>query len=420
MQKMPLIFSDYMVLQRQKPIAVWGKACAGKRIQVRLIKGASILSEAETAANGSGDWALSLPAAEAAHGLRLEVMADGEAMVYHDILVGEVWIAGGQSNMEYSLYFDAEKDVELGKPGNPDIRFFDYPEVSYEGALEASDLSDFGYWRPCRKEDIPWFSAVGYYFARRLEADLGIPIGIVGYNWGGTSASCWMDQTYLEGTPGEIWLKDYQKGIEGVDLEDYHRGYRSDPVNDRSHFIPGDCPQSMYPGLSREEQLDIMAKGVEQTSKYSNLIGPDHPWRPGGLYHTMLRKVAPYTARGVLWYQDEADSAYPGIYGQVLTSMIQNWRDLWQEELPFLLVQLAPFEAWMDGTGKDYPIVRECQEAVANRVPGVYLCSSSDCGMRWDIHPKHKRPIGERLALLALGHIYRRDILCDAPVLCAA
>ena len=152
-------------------------------------------------------------------------------------------------------------------------------------------------------------------------------------------------------------------------------------------------------------------------SHYDGVIGPLHPCRPCALYHLMLEKAAPYTAKGVIWYQGESDSPHADIYDVVLSSMIRAWRRLWCEELPFLVVQLAPFEAWLGESGETYPTLRACQQRVAERVPGVYLCSSGDAGMPWDIHPKHKRPIGERLALLARGHVYGEDILCDAPVL---
>lgn len=143
-------------------------------------------------------------------------------------------------------------------------------------------------------------------------------------------------------------------------------------------------------------------------------IGPDHPWWPCGLYENMLVNVAPYTCRGVLCYRGESDEFHPEIYDQVLAVLIRNWRDLWHDELPFLMVQLAPFGAWLQNGSDAYPTLRDRQARAARDIPGVWLTSSSDSGMEWDIHPKHKRPIGERLALLALGHIYGRDILCDA------
>ena len=413
MLEMPLIFSDHMVLQRRKPIALWGTASAGTQVHAKIARADSLLGEATATADAQEEWRLTLPAMEAERGLVLTVECEGESVAFRDVLVGEVWIAGGQSNMEYWLHFDAEKERELCKSENPDIRFFDYPEISFEGELERYDFSEFGFWRRCRREELPWFSAVGYYFADKLQASLGIPVGIVGCNWGGTTASCWMDEAYLRGTVGEVWLEDHEKCLAEMDQQDYTRCYLSDPNNIQNHPIPGSNPRILYPGLTRREQLSFMK--APQVNPYEGVIGPLHHCRPGALYELMLKKIAPYTAKGVLWYQGESDCRHPKIYDVVLGNMIRNWRDLWQEELPFLIVQLAPFEKWIYETGETYPMLRACQEKVARTMPGVYLCSSSDSGMRWDIHPKHKRPIGERLALLARGHIYGENILCDAP-----
>ena len=414
MLKLPMIVSDGMVLQRGKPIALWGWADRGEGVRVRLSKGADILAEVEAFADESGAWRATLPPRDAARGLALSVSSAEERVTLKDVLIGEVWIAGGQSNMEYWLHFDAEKQAALERPENPDIRFFDYPEVSFEGELERYDYSDFGFWRRCDRDNLPWFSAVGYYFAERLQAALGVPVGIVGCNWGGTRASCWMDEGDLRGGVGEVWLRDYEQGLEGMDPEDYRQWYLSDDARIPNRPVPGDGSGILYPGLTREEQREWMAA---PKSKYDDVIGPLDPWRPCALYHLMLENVAPYTAKGVIWYQGESDWRHADIYDQVLGDMIRAWRRLWGEELPFLTVQLAPFEAWLAESGETYPTLRACQQRLAERLPGVWLCSSGDAGMRWDIHPKRKRPIGERLALLARGHVYGEAILCDAPVL---
>ncbi|MDO4864949.1 MAG: sialate O-acetylesterase [Clostridia bacterium] len=412
--KLPMIFSDHMVLQRGKPIAIRGEAEAGTTVSVRLSDAQGVIAAAEAHADDAGAWQATLPALEVARGLTLELSAGDERVRMDDVSVGEVWIAGGQSNMEYWLHFDAENEMALNRPENPDIRFFDYPEVSFEGELEQHDFSDFGFWRRCNSEELPWFSAVGYYFAERLQAALGVPVGIVGCNWGGTNAACWMDESDLRGSAGEVWLTEHEKRLEEMDQDDYIQWFLSEPSNIQNHPIPGDCPEVLFPGLSREEQRRLM-EGPK--SRYDGVIGPLHPCRPCGLYHLMLEKVAPYAARGVIWYQGESDRPHADIYDGVLENMIRAWRRLWNDELPFLMVQLAPFGEWFGESGEAYPTLRACQQRVAERVPQVWLCSSGDAGMRWDIHPKHKRPIGERLALLARGHVYGESILCDAPAL---
>lgn len=408
--KLPMIFSDHMVLQRGKPIAIWGEADPGSAVTIQLQKWGEAIAETVALTDSAGAWRAALPPQDAARGLTLRV----SDIILYDVLIGEVWIAGGQSNMEYWLHFDAEKQQALSKPENPDIRFFDYPKVSFEGELERYDYSDFGFWRRCNSEELPWFSAVGYYFAERLQAALDVPVGIVGCNWGGTNAACWMDGSDLRGNAGEVWLTDHEQRLAAMDQDDYIQWYLSDYSHIPNHPIPGDWVDILYPGLTREAQL----KWLETPkSRYDGVIGPLHHCRPCALYHLMLEKVAPFAAKGVIWYQGESDWPHADIYDGVLSHMIRAWRRLWGEELPFLMVQLAPFEAWLSESGENYPTLRACQQRVAEQLPQVYLCSSGDAGMRWDIHPKHKRPIGERLALLARGHVYGENILCDAPML---
>jgi sialate O-acetylesterase len=129
----------------------------------------------------------------------------------------------------------------------------------------------------------------------------------------------------------------------------------------------------------------------------------------------MLKKIAPFPLRGFLWYQGESDDVRASVYGTVLKRLIECWRNLWDEKLPFLLVALAPFGRWVSATGERFPLLRQQQETISKTVEAVWLASSSDAGMEWDVHPKHKKPIGTRLALLARGHIYGEDILCDPP-----
>lgn len=144
-------------------------------------------------------------------------------------------------------------------------------------------------------------------------------------------------------------------------------------------------------------------------------MGPFCERRPARLYRSMVCQVAPYGARGVLWYQGEADDERAELYHRIFPALIRSWRDLWGEELPFLFVQLAPFERWMACRGDRYPEVRSAQQWVADNVPNTAMAVITDCGSRWDIHPKEKRPVGERLALLAARYVYGEDVLCEAP-----
>ena len=407
MLKTAMIFNDGMVLQRGKPVPVWGSASPGEEVTAVLGQ-----ETQKAAAGDDGEWKIVFSPLEAAEGLTLTIRGESEEIIIHDVAVGEVWIAGGQSNMEFYLGYESHYDEIKDSFQNNRIRFFDYPEAAYEEALTDFNYKNEGFWRYAGKEDLAYFSAVGFYFAVNLQEDLGVPVGIVGCNWGGTPACSWMEPERLVGTKGEVWLADQEEAEKEKPMEQRFLEYRNDPLSDHTDIIHDPVNiRVMRDGLTREEQLAEIAKRGPIPAK---------PFfferRVGALYNTMLKKVAPYAARGVIWYQGETDGDYhPDAYTEVFTRMIESWRDLWQEELPFLFVQLAPYGAWMEFTGEHYGLVRMSQDEVSRTVPGTWMAVTGDVGMEWDIHPKNKQPVGERLALLARGHVYGEDILCDAP-----
>lgn len=414
-----------MVLQRKKPIAIWGSGTQGENFCIQLKdKSGLMLAKQKAIVDMDEKWNIALPPMEANRNLTLTLISETNQVIYDDILIGEVWIAGGQSNMEYFLFYDAERKIELDREENPDIRFWDAPKESYEGEAEDYDFSEFGFWRRCIKEEKEWFSSVGYYYAIMMQEQLQVPIGIVGCNWGGTPACAWIGEDYLTASEGRIWLEEYKENNQGVSEQIYKECYLKISSNIFNHPFPREDSLILYPGLTREQQLVSaeyqkreLQKMKPEVAHVLSFVGPCHPWRPCGLYHTMLKKIVPYSCRGILWYQGESDHKHPDIYADVMSALIQNWRDLWADELPFLLVQLAPFYKWFTESGENYPVIRQQQELVSKLVPQTYLCSNSDAGMRWDIHPKHKRPVGTRLARLALAHVYKTGILGDAPEL---
>ncbi len=413
MFKTAMIFTSKMVLQRNKPVPVWGEGNPGETVKVTF-DGNTV----QTTVDENGSWKVELPPHEAGKGYELTVWSAGESLHFTEVSVGEVWLAGGQSNMEYLMGFEKHYEEELGKERTQDIHFFDYPEVSYEGEMEDFHYTTEGFWRDCTDEDLQFYSAVGYYFAKELQADLDVPIGIIGCNWGGTPACAWMDPERLMGTEGEAWVTEYEEAIRDLDVESYKEAFVKNPQNDRTRQIVDPFNLKIVKeGISREEQEALM-KMMENMGAGAAVFteGPYWERRPGGLYETMLKKVVPYALRGVIWYQGETDGdSHPDAYASVFSSLIENWRELWGEELPFLFVQLAPFGRWLQCIGEPYAIVREQQEKVADTVPGTWMASIGDAGMEWDIHPKDKKPVGERLALLARGHVYGESILCDAP-----
>lgn len=405
------LFSDGTVLQRGKNIRVWGDAEPQKEVRVSLTDAqGGVLCEGSAAADQKGAWLVTLPPQAAGRGLTLQVSCGDSCAVIRDAAVGEVWIAGGQSNMEFLMRYDADYESERACCENADIRFFDTPRICYEEQLSDFDYSrEYGYWKPCDAAHLEYFSAVGYYFAKELTAELSVPVGIVGCNRGGSIAAAWMDEESIA-AHGKVWLDDYAL-YTPEQLERAKEAFRSLPqANAAEPFADAFVDEMMY-GMSRERQrefMKLMPPGEDALPQFDN--------RPGCLFEYMLKRIIPYTARGVIWYQGESDCEHPAVYGDLFLDMVHLWRREWDDKLPFLTVQLSPFGEWLDCTGVDYPIVRAQQEKAAAQGEAVYLVSSSDAGMRYDIHPKKKAPIGHRLALCAEAEIYGRDVLWRAPV----
>ncbi len=408
MLKVALVFNDNMVLQMGKTIKVWGSDTPSNNIVVSILENTK-----SVVVDTDGNWLVELPAISSVYrNIELKVSNDNEIIAFKNVCIGEVWIASGQSNMEYYLNFDCNGETEINKPQNFDIRFFDYPKVSYEGQIDEHDYSEFGHWRLPTKEDLPYFSAVAFYFAKNLHLSMDVPIGIIGCSWGGTPACTWLDPSYLENNEGNIWLKEYEESVKGLDIEKYISDFKNDPRTNRTQpFLDELGCKLMYPGLTVEEQENFS----ENTEPLP--MGSLDERRPGGLYETMIKNIYPISFKGVIWYQGESDDKHSNVYRSVFGNLIKCWRELWGEDFPFLFVQLAPFEKWLHVTEKNFVNLRIEQEVVSKTVPNVYMASSSDCGMRYDIHPKNKKPIGERLGLLARKHVYNQAIIGSAPEL---
>lgn len=398
------IFQDGCVLQRGKKVPVWGEAPSGRKITL------SFAGQTKTTFSSDENWYIELDPMEAARNLTMTA-DDGEKEVQlHNISVGDVWLAAGQSNMELWMHFDKEfaglDERELKKL---DIHFYDCAKVSYREEYSDWDFSKYEVWRGSDKTDVEYYSAVGFWFAQRIQSELHIPIGIIGCNYGGSNACCWMDEETAE-KHGKPWIDSYNDAVKTLDIEKYTQEYRRNPFN-VVHADP----------FSEINEMLINAENQEAIGNYFRSVtippmGPLDAWRPCGLYETMLSQIIPYSIKGVLWYQGESDDVHAEIYGSILQDLISLWRTRWNEELPFLIVQLAPFEKMLGGmAGINYPAIRAAQELVTKNVDNTWLISTSDCGERFDIHPKRKRKVGERLAMQALHHVYHRNILSNAP-----
>lgn len=408
------IFQNGMTLQRQKPIKIWG--CTDCPQQVTVTLNGNVLLDGASIA---GEFMLTLPPQEAMTDAVLTITGTKNAVELTNVDIGEVWIAGGQSNMEFLLRYDAEGDAQIKAANDEHFRFYDVGEYSFpeEEATSKRDNTSWDKWLTFKPEWAEYFSAVGVYFAKQLRQALNVPVAIVGCNWGGTTASSWTEESYLAADPDlKEYLDDYAKATENLDMDEYiarHEAYLA------LEGAPETAPimRRVLEGNITTWEMIKAIPFMRKMAKYPIPMGPRNQNAPGCLYRVMLKQIAGFAARGVIWYQGESDDIKAQMYDKLFAAMIRCWRDTWQEELPFLFVQLAPFGKWMGGTGDKYPILRKKQEIVSKTVPSCYMASIMDSGMEKDIHPKNKRPVGERLALLARGKIYGEDILCEAPEL---
>lgn len=407
--KLAEVFGNNMVLQQKTAVPVWGEAAPGERITV-TVQGQTV----ETCADSNGKWELRLNPLQASEHETLRVTGQTGGIELNNVAVGEVWLAGGQSNMEFHMRYDRDFEAEKKNCFNPNIRMFDYPLVISEEARKRFDFSEnFGFWRPCDQDNLQWYSAVAYYFARDLQKALQVPVGIIGVNCGGSRSACWMDEETLDRC-GRIWMDEYLQGLSAIpDLEAAEEAFYNSPMADHTHPFDNPASERMLFGMEEEELLQLFSLF---SASEAMVIGPWHEWRPCGLYHTMLERVMPYAVRGVIWYQGECDEDHPEIYADMMEGLVGLWRSRWGRDLPFITTQLAPLDVRVGNGGKEYPKLREQQRLLTERMRGVYLTSTGDVGHPYDVHPKAKQPVGRRMALLARGHVYGEEILCDAPV----
>lgn len=397
MLKAAAIFSDHMVLQRNKKICVFGEGISGKIVSVTL---------GESGASGrcrNGKWMVYLPEQEAGDNLCMEISDGEEKIRFTDVVIGEVWLAGGQSNMEWELK-DADGGACLLKEGiQESVRFYYTPKLAYKGE-EYEKAFEESHWELFNEKDAAKWSAVGVFFAREVAARLNVTVGIVGCNWGGTSASCWMSRDMLlSGEQTRSYVEEYE-------ASDLVRKPEAEQIREYQEY-------QRY-----QEEWDLKAAGIYEKEpmmafdKIQELIGEcKYPGpmncanftRPGGLYETMLKKVMPYTLRGFLYYQGESDDHKPESYYALFTAMIRQWRQDWGDDtLPFLMVQLPMHRYQHDPDTKSWCIIRESQMKTFQMFRNTGIAVIIDCGQFHEIHPKNKKPVGERLALQALCGVY--------------
>ncbi|MFV0362945.1 MAG: sialate O-acetylesterase [Suipraeoptans sp.] len=407
------IFQDNMMLQRNKAIKIWGTSKKNQKL--------SVLIDEVQVYNGevlAGDFEISLPPQEAAENRTLCIRnGEGEEISIYNVDIGEVWIAGGQSNMEFPLLCDKNGDHTIASADDEHLRYYEVGKYAFEGEREEQLKDDhrWNHWCKFVQEECTHFSAVGTYYAMSLRKKLNVPVAIIGCCWGGTSASTWMRDDLLRADKElQVYTDTYDKAIAKINLEKY---FKKDCKN---RTFMGSEKNTIGSEVTMKNEVTAPIKfPVKQLAKVmlkNHKTGPHDANRPGGLYQTMLKNIIGFSVRGVIWYQGEGDEQYSALYSRLFTKMIFCWRKEWEDELPFLFVQLAPWEEWMAMDGRNFPEIRAQQQYVEDHVERVYMASIMDVGSRYDIHPKHKEPVGDRLARLAFNEIYgMKQEYCHAP-----
>jgi sialate O-acetylesterase len=390
--KLPAIISDNMVLQQGRQVAIWGTADAGEQVTV------SLGEQRETAtADANGQWKVELGPLK--NGGPMEMTVAGKnTITIHNVLVGEVWVCSGQSNMEMAVWNHGvfggvnNAEQEVAAANYPMMRLF-----IVKKAVAGKPQTDVqGQWVVASPATVGSFSAVGYFFGRDLLRTMKFPVGLIDSSWGGTEAEAWMNDATFQSDPElKVVADSWQQRI-------------------------ADFPHALEQYEQKLGEWEKAAEEAEAGGKVA-LTMPDgpkdprsHPWRASGLWNAMIAPLTPYAIAGTIWYQGESNADFAYQYRKVFATMIQQWRSSWGEgDFPFLFVQLA---SWSPGAKNPdaWATLRESQEKTL-ALPKTGMAVAIDIGDSFDIHPKNKQEVGRRLALAAEGTAYGRKIEYMGP-----
>ncbi len=419
------VFNGCPVFKRNVPFEIFGECPEKSVINAVLKKKQKIIctdtvrskAPAKKVYGHNDTFNLKLPAQKGGDGYELIVtcMHKGDFKTQHvkNICFGEVFLAGGQSNMEFELKNCAEGPEAL-KHDDPDVRYYYTPKNHIFDAKFTKDENASRWVKFSRTKAKNW-SAVGYFFAKELSERLHCPVGIIGCNWGGTSASAWMPYETLE-TDSRLcdYIADYIADIGDSDADEQKTEWERYITYNTAWQKRIDKIYRKDPKTSWE---DALKKAGE--CKYPGPLNSFNPMRPSGLYETMLKRVAPYTISGFIYYQGESDDHKPEIYDRLFSKLIYYWRRLWNDEtLPFLFVQLPMHKYIGDEDKKNWCMIRDAQTYVLEHVPNTGMAVALDCGAYNDIHPKKKKAVAHRLVLQALEKIYglATEDEADSPI----
>jgi sialate O-acetylesterase len=393
--QLPQVFTDGAVLQCDMPVPVWGWTDPGRSVTV------SFAGQRHTARAGEdGRWIVRLREMKASRRPR-ELIVKGtgrDRIVIEDVLVGEVWICSGQSNMAWPVSRSNDAAAETAAADFPRVRLLTVTRMT-AGAPQDSFK---GSWIACSPKTVPSFSAVGYFFGRELHRELKVPVGLINTSWGGTPAEAWTSQAALEAEDRLVpLLARWKKSVDAFDPEKAKARYEQQLANWRQAVAAAQASGKKAPRRPQPARDPRLS-----------------PHRPASLYNGMIAPLVPFAMRGAIWYQGESNAGRAEQYRTIFPAMIRDWRRAWgQSDFPFHFVQLANFRRASDEPGdSSWAELRDAQTYTLRTVPATGMAVIIDIGAAKDIHPRNKQDVGKRLALWALARDYGRKLVFSGPL----
>lgn len=388
---LPDVISDAMVLQRDRQIPIWGRADAGESVTVRFAG-----QQRTTTAARDGKWRVSLAPLHASATPETMTISGKNTIELRNILVGEVWLLAGQSNMQRLLSETDNGETAIANANHPLIRLFN---VSRQVGFKHKP-PPLGTWQGCSPESVKEFSAAGYYFGVELQAELNVPVGLINSAYGGSQAEAWTPVEYL---------------LASVDLR---------PTVERTKIWDEERPRVK---AQYEEQLNQW-RAESEKAKAAGARPQPSPAVPDALreyriassiYNGMIEPLIPFSLRGAFWYQGESNEARAQQYGLLLPTMIKAWRERWgQGDFPFGIIQLPNYrDSKAEPADEAWSHIREAQRRTVSATANTGLIVTIDIGEARDIHPKNKLDVGKRMARWAMVDVYGRKLTKSGPML---
>lgn len=392
--KLAKIFSSDMVIQRDRPIHIWGTAVPGKSITVIVASG-----KLTAITKKDSSWSVSFPARKAAlKGIPITVSSGKEKIVLQNVLFGDIWVCSGQSNMEWPLQKEMHFKDEVNQTNQPLIRLLNPPPAgryvygvpytdSLTKRLNKNDFYDWDGWKSCDSNTVKPMSAIAYYFAKSIVTNEKIPVGIINLSIGGAPLETFISTDALQKSP-QFAKKVNGNWLDNPSLPEW--------IRERGRQNLGDVPVI-----------------------YKDEYGPNHAYKPGMAYDAGIAPILPFAVKGVLWYQGESNSLEADRvkeYRALLHLLIDDYRKKWkQPEMPFYWVQLSSIDT-TNYKSHYWPEFRDEQRKLLEEVKNGGMAVCSDIGFRKDVHPTNKKDVGERLARWALNKVYGQNIEPSGPL----